>query len=44
LDYFLVNEEHSSLITKSICLGDVKGSDHCPVYVDVNLTLGSFKK
>ena len=39
LDYFLVNEEFMKLIKDSSILGDILGSDHCPIRLDVNLNL-----
>ena len=36
IDYFFVNEEHSSLITHASIRQDIYGSDHCPVTVEFN--------
>lgn len=37
LDYFLVNEAFFPVVEKSEILSDVRGSDHCPIYLVVDL-------
>lgn len=37
LDYFLVNNDFFKVVDKSEILGEVKGSDHCPIYLIIDL-------
>jgi exodeoxyribonuclease-3 len=37
IDYFYVNEEFLPHVKKSEILKDVKGSDHCPIIIDVEI-------
>jgi len=37
LDYFLVSNSVADKITEADCLTDFKGSDHCPVLLDIDL-------
>ncbi len=37
LDYFLVSQNFSSLITESTLLTDVYGSDHCPILLEITI-------
>ena len=37
LDYFLVNKESVEIVRRSVILGDVMGSDHCPIWAEINL-------
>ncbi len=38
LDYFLVSDDLCPFVAESNMLSDIYGSDHCPVFVDVNLS------
>ena len=44
LDYFLVNSEFLDVIKDSTILGDVMGSDHCPIQLKVDLTKRKVKE
>ncbi|MBD3226520.1 MAG: exodeoxyribonuclease III [Caldithrix sp.] len=35
IDYFFIDAEHQHMITDAHILSDVKGSDHCPVAIDL---------
>ena len=37
LDYFLVTENLCEFVTESTMCSDVRGSDHCPILLDINL-------
>jgi exodeoxyribonuclease-3 len=37
IDYFLVSNSVADKITEADCLTDFKGSDHCPVLLDIDL-------
>lgn len=37
IDYFFVNEEHLSIVKKAGIRQDIMGSDHCPVYVEIEV-------
>lgn len=37
LDYFFVNETARSFVTGCSVMGDIEGSDHCPVRIDLQL-------
>ena len=37
MDYFLVNEAFFKVVAKSEVLNDVKGSDHCPIFLIIDL-------
>lgn len=38
LDYFLVSDDLCSFVAESNMLSDVYGSDHCPVFMEINLS------
>lgn len=37
LDYFLVNESFFPAVVQSDVLGSIMGSDHCPIYLKIDL-------
>lgn len=37
IDYFFVTDGLKDKITESTMMSDVMGSDHCPIYIDMNL-------
>lgn len=37
IDYFFIDQEHANRVKDAFILPDVKGSDHCPVGVEVDL-------
>jgi hypothetical protein len=39
LDYFLVNEDLINAVTRSEVLSDIEGSDHCPIELNLDLSL-----
>ena len=39
LDYFLVNQDFFNVVKKSLVLDDVLGSDHCPIMIEVDLSI-----
>jgi exodeoxyribonuclease-3 len=39
LDYFLVSEDFISAVTRSEVLSDIEGSDHCPIELNLDLSL-----
>jgi len=39
IDYFFINDEAKALVRKAFILQDIQGSDHCPVGVELGLSL-----
>jgi exodeoxyribonuclease-3 len=37
IDYFFINKEFKSKITNAFILTDVKGSDHCPIGIEITI-------
>ena len=37
IDYFFINNEHKDMIKDAFILPDVKGSDHCPVGIELDI-------
>ncbi|MCB5234780.1 MAG: exodeoxyribonuclease III [Candidatus Cloacimonetes bacterium] len=37
IDYFFVNQEHLGIVKKAGIRQDIMGSDHCPVYVEIEI-------
>lgn len=37
IDYFFINREHLSIVKKAGIRQDIYGSDHCPVYVEIEV-------
>jgi exodeoxyribonuclease-3 len=38
LDYFLVNTDFFKYVKKAEVLGEVMGSDHCPIFLELNFS------
>ena len=37
IDYFLVSDDATDLITKAEIHNEIMGSDHCPVSLEINI-------
>ena len=37
IDYFLVPEENMEHVKSASILGDIMGSDHCPIHIELDM-------